>query len=328
MSDPKSVIYPEKYLCFMRHYDIFQCMPRKPRPIAFSPTDLRLLRIFQAVVRHEGFAAAQDVLGLSPGTISNHIAHLEARFGVRLCERGRRGFSLTPDGLRINEAAENLLRSVENFASIVGSVRGELTGTVHLGTVDAMHTNTAAPLHRAIAAFSERAPKVVLHVEIASPQDLLQRLLDGRYTVILAPHEELHPSLVSRPLYQEEQRLYCGKQHPLFKYGKDLTLDMVRQQAYVGRTYMQGEGLERDREFNLQAITSHMEAIAILVNSGRYLGYLPVHFARHFVEEGVMESLLDDRLAYFDTFHLAIRKDEKNRAALLLAECLAEGLSP
>src|SRR6478609_229580 len=140
---------------------------------SFSPTDLRLLRIFQAVVRHKGFAAAQDELGLNPGTISNHISHLEQRFGVRLCERGRKGFSMTPDGVRILEAAENLLRSVENFTSIVSSVRGELTGTVHLGTVDAMHTNNVAPLYRAIGRFAELAPKVVLHVEIASPQDLL-----------------------------------------------------------------------------------------------------------------------------------------------------------
>jgi len=92
---------------------------------SFSPTDLRLLRIFQAVVRHKGFAAAQDELGLNPGTISNHISHLETRFGVRLCERGRKGFSMTPDGVRILEAAENLLRSVENFTGIVGSVRAE-----------------------------------------------------------------------------------------------------------------------------------------------------------------------------------------------------------
>ena len=60
------------------------------------------------------------------------MSHLEARFAVRLCERGRKGFSLTPDGIRILEAAENLLRSIENFSGIVGSVRGELSGTVQL----------------------------------------------------------------------------------------------------------------------------------------------------------------------------------------------------
>ena len=191
-------------------------------------------------MRHEGFAAAQDELGLTPGTISNHITHLETRFGVRLCERGRRGFSLTPDGVRIHEAAESLLRSVENFSSIVGSVRGELTGTVHLGTVDAMHTNEEAPLERAIATFSGLAPKVLLHVEIASPQDLLQRLLDGRYAVILTPTADVHPSVVAIPLYDEEQRLYCGEHHPLYDVADELNLATVRKQPYVGRTYMQG----------------------------------------------------------------------------------------
>jgi len=73
-------------------------------------------------------------------------------------------------------------------------------------------------------------------------------------------------------------------------------------------------------------MTSHMEAIAILINSGRYLGYLPAHFAKSFVENGEMKSLQDDKLAYFDTFHLAHRKDEKNRAAMLLSQCLTDVL--
>ncbi|WP_373503625.1 LysR family transcriptional regulator [Aestuariivirga sp.] len=301
-------------------------MTRKPANITFSPTDLRLLRIFQAVVRHEGFAAAQDELGLTPGTISNHITHLETRFGVRLCERGRRGFSLTADGVRIHEAGESLLRSVENFASIVGSVRGELAGTVHLGTVDAMHTNDEAPLDRAIAKFSGLAPKVMLHVEIASPQDLLQRLLDGRYSVILTPTADPHPSVVSIPLYDEEQRLYCGKNHPLYDIAGELSLAAVRKQPYVGRTYMQGLNNDRDSGFDHRAMTSHMEAIAILIKSGRYLGYLPVHFAQPFVERLEMTSLLDHELSYNDTFSLVLRKDERNRATMLLSRCLQEEL--
>jgi DNA-binding transcriptional LysR family regulator len=293
---------------------------------AFSPTDLRLLRIFQAVVRHKGFAAAQDELGLNPGTISNHISHLEARFGIRLCERGRKGFSMTADGVRILEAAENLLRSVENFTGIVGSVRGELTGTVHLGTVDAMHTNNEAPLYRAIGRFAEVAPKVVLHVEIASPQDLLQRLLDGRYGVILTPIEEAHPSVQAKPLFREEQRLYCGRNHPLFEKANAVTTAAVQDHPYVGRTYSKGSALTRDETFNHRAMTSHMEAIVILIKSGRFLGYLPDHFARAFVEANEMKSLLDADLAYFDTFHMALRKDERNRATLLLSHCLLDVL--
>lgn len=311
----------------MHHYDIYHCMARTPQPLTFSPTDLRLLRIFQAVVRHEGFSAAQEELGITAGTISNHIAHLEMRFAVRLCERGRKGFSLTPEGVRILEAAENMLRSIDHFSSTVGSVRGELTGIVHFGTVDAMHTNMAAPLDKAIAHFSAIAPKVVLHVEIASPQDLMQRLLDGRYSLILTPIEEIHPSVVVLPLYAEEQRLYCGAAHPLFRAPPHVSVDEVKRHPYVGRTYMKGSAQSHDVQFNQCAMTSHMEAIAILINSGRYLGYLPEHFARSSVEGGTMTSLLDERLAYFDTFHLVHRKDERNRSSLALMTCLTEALA-
>lgn len=279
------------------------------------------------MARHEGFAAAQDELGLTPGTISNHIAHLETRFGVRLCERGRKGFSLTPEGVRIHEAAESLLRSIENFAGIVGSVRGELTGTVHLGTVDAMHTNSAARLDLAIARFSGLAPKVILHVEISSPQDLLQRLLDGRYSVILTPIAEGHPSVIAKPLFNEEQRLYCGRDHPLYSRKGPLNVAAVKRHPYVARSYMKGENTAGQEAFDHRAITSHMEALAILINSGRFLGYLPVHFAQPFVTRGEMKSLLDREMAYFDTFYLANRKAEHSRATALLSRCLTEILA-
>lgn len=301
-------------------------MVKRLLPLTFSPTDLRLLRVFQAVARHKGFAAAQDELGLSPATISNHIAKLEGRFGIRLCERGRKGFLLTPDGLRIHEAAESLLRSVENFSGIVGSVKGELSGTVHLGIVDAMYTNSSAALHEAIGAFAEAAPQVHIHVEIASPQELLQRLLDGRYGAVLTPIEAHHASIRATSLFKEEQRLYCGTRHPLFRGQKSVSLKQIREYPYVGRSYMLGLTQAQDAAFHHRASTSHMEAIALLIMSGRFLGYLPTHFAKSFTAKKEMTSLLDGELAYFDTFFLAGRRDERNRATILLMEFLTNWL--
>jgi hypothetical protein len=39
-----------------------------------------------------------------------------------------------------------------------------------------------------------------------------------------------------------------------------------------------------------------------------------------------MVSLLDSKLAYFDTFYLAQKKDERSRAVTLLASCLSDTL--
>ena len=61
-------------------------------------SDLRLLKVFDAVVRHRGLAAAQSELNISLSTISNHVTALEERLGLQLCQRGRGGFRLTDKG--------------------------------------------------------------------------------------------------------------------------------------------------------------------------------------------------------------------------------------
>ena len=71
-----------------------------------------------------------------------------------------------------------------------------------------------------------------------------------------------------------------------------------------------------------------MESLAILILSGRYIGYLPsIILPRLFVERGEMKSLLPDGTSYFDTFYLAHRRDERSRAMTLLLKCLEECIS-
>ncbi len=295
------------------------------RSFNLADVDLRLLKVLHAVVRCGGFSAAQSELGLSGATISNHMARLEDRLGVRLCDRGRRGFSLTEDGARIHEASLSLFRSIDNFSGIVGSVRGELTGQVHFGTVDAMYTNAALALPKALRRFYDLAPKVIIDIETASPQLLHQRLLHGRYFLILTPIQAPDTSIRAQPVFEETQALYCGRSHPLFKLpARALKPAMFGDHPYAARSYMPDWSSPDGVVFQTAATTAHMESLAMLILSGRYLGYLPCHYARTWEESGEMRSLLPERMSYVDTFYLAHLANEKNRAMSTLAACIRE----
>lgn len=295
------------------------------RNFNLADVDVRLLRVLQSVVRNQGFAAAQIDLGLSAATISNHIAKLEGRLGVRLCERGRRGFSLTEDGIRIHDASLSLFRSIDNFSGIVGWVRGELAGHVYFGTVDAMYTNTELGIQEALGKFHDLAPKVMLNIETASPQQLQQRLLDGRYFLILTPQQTPHASIRAIPVFEETQSLYCGQSHPLFRMptGK-IAPKMLSEFPYAARNYMGNWVGPDDVVFQAAAMTAHMESLAMLILSGRYLGYLPAHFAEIWVQKGQMRRLLADQMSYVDTFYLAHLASERNRAMATLFDCILE----
>ena len=174
---------------------------------------------------------------------------------------------------------------------ITGTVKAENGQPMAAGTYGsdqaAMYTNTGLQLQKALARFNELAPRVQIHLEIASPQDLLQRLLDGRYSLILTPIDDAHPSLNAVRLFDEQQSLYCGAQHELFNISDgELTLDQLQQFPYAARTYMKENAGPTNLSFQSSALTSHMESLAILILSGRYIGYLPTHFAAPFAERG------------------------------------------
>ena len=262
---------------------------------------------------------------MSQATISNQLKQLENRLGLRLCERGRGGFSLTHEGRVVLEASRNLFHSIESFRGTIGTARGELMGDIHFGTVDAMWTNRALNLHGGIAAFADQAPKVTLCTEIAAPQDLFQGLAEDRYHLILAPAPRLPSKFVGKAIFSERQSLYCGFGHPLFARGpKKATVEEVVSYPYAARSYMEGWLGPLKMPFKRMAETSHMESLAILILSGRYIGYLPTHFAENWEQTHQMIRLLDAQASYDEQFYLAYRKRETYRAVEILFNCIRQ----
>jgi DNA-binding transcriptional LysR family regulator len=64
---------------------------------AIGDIELRLLRVYRAVVERGGLSAAQVELGLGLATISKHLSDLELRLGMRLCSRGQGTREVPPD---------------------------------------------------------------------------------------------------------------------------------------------------------------------------------------------------------------------------------------
>ena len=129
---------------------------------SFQDVDIKLLRVFRAIVESGGFSAAQAVLNTSASRISTQMSDLESRLGVRLCNRGRIGFSLTEEGKIIYEEGEKLFRAIEDFRLKVSETETQLTGEIRLGLLDNLVTNPADKLPQAISIFKKRKNNVQL----------------------------------------------------------------------------------------------------------------------------------------------------------------------
>lgn len=131
-----------------------------PKPI--TEYDLRLLRIFKVVVENGGFAAAENELGVTRSTISIHISNLETRLKLKLCLRGRAGFSLTEDGQVIYQAVIELFSSLDDFSLLASSLSSDLSGELVILCSDLFNQQLQQKLAQVIRYINDEAPD--LHI--------------------------------------------------------------------------------------------------------------------------------------------------------------------
>lgn len=101
-----------------------------------SDIDLKLLRVFHAVVKAGGFSNAQSLLNISPSTISSHMHQLEVRIGFSLCERGRSGFSMTLKGEQFYQHVLEFFGALHSLENNVQTLRNSMVGHLSIGIID------------------------------------------------------------------------------------------------------------------------------------------------------------------------------------------------
>ena len=287
--------------------------------------DLRLVRVFLAVVDAGGLTPAQSTLNVGQPTISTQLSALEVRLGYRLCERGRAGFRLTAKGERFVELARRLLVNVNEFAAQARHMDRQLVGSVHIGLIGHLPIAENARISDAIARFRRRSESVRFTVSVRAPNELEEQLLAGELQLAVGYFWHRVPQLDYTPLFEERQHAYCGRAHPLFERAERLTLDEVAAEEWAWRGYPVPEAMAAITPSRVTAVADNMEAVVMLILSGRHLGFLPAHFAEPYVARGLLAPLMPARLHYDVTFHLVTRnrKSQDDIVAALLEDVRA-----
>jgi len=278
--------------------------------VQLQDVDLKLLRVFMNVVRCGGFSAAQASLNVSQSTISEQMTTLETRLGLKLCERGRGGFRLTEHGMATYEAAQRLQVAVEAFCMDTDALKKQISGRLYLGIIDNTITDTTSPLPKALQKFVSRGHDVHVDVYVGTPAELEERVLDGRLHVAVG-HFPIHiPGLAYNALYLEPDGLYCGRGHALFASAAegDVATDIVASTRIVARGYLQQNDLRMLSASKAAATVDNVEAQAILVLSGAYIGFLPNHYAARWLERDEMRCINPGQFGAQWPFCAAIRR--------------------
>ncbi len=287
--------------------------------------DIRLLRVFKSVVECGGMAAAELELNIGTSTVSRHIKDLETRLGLTLCRRGRAGFALTVEGQQIYAQTLRLLAGADAFRASIDEIHRRMGGQLNIAVFDKTASNAQAHLADAIALFSELAPEVSLHLFVAPLNNIERGVIDGQFQVGVIPGHRSSETLAYEELFQETMQLYCGASHPLFNAEPaSMGWDDLSAHNFAGLGYHSPNmEISQQRRLSRKATGYDQESIATLIQSGKYLGFLPDHYAQAFVRGGQMRAVKPDLFSYRCSFFSIIRRSpQASRVTRAFQECL------
>lgn len=277
--------------------------------------NIRLLEVFVSVVRHQGYSGAQQDLNLTTSAISNYMSELEEHVGFVLCRRGRSGFMLTEKGQKYLQYVETFLEEFDVLEKASLALDGNEIGTFNLAILDATVMDKTLSIPEIIGEFHDTFPAMQLNLLIRSPHELAQGVLDERYDAAIGTFPSKVNNLVEMPLYKEQHWLYCSDQHPLFN-SQMPAIEEIKNYGVVSRSYWKSSDL-RKRGFGYSTATvDTMEAQLALILSGRYVGYLPEHYAEQYMKQDLLKPINPSVFGFQAPFSLVFKRGRARDVAI------------
>ncbi|MGV0041607.1 LysR family transcriptional regulator [Mycobacterium colombiense] len=191
--------------------------------------ELRQLEYFVAVAADLNFSRAAERIHVVQSALSASVSRLEKELGVELFDRSKRQIALTPAGEVFLQHARDVMHTAARARSSVQDHRGQLTGTVTLGTLMSWG---ALDLPAALEEFRRLHPLVTVRLRqsLTGSAGHLDAIANGQMDLALVsvpspPSEQI--ALLK--LTQEPMVLMCEATHELAQRRRVRLTDLAGQ---------------------------------------------------------------------------------------------------
>lgn len=143
--------------------------------------NLKFLETFVWVARLKSFRLTAEKLFTTQASISSRIAVLESELGVKLFLRDSRGVSLTPDGVKVLDYAEQMMITMQGLKQSLETTSSKV-GRIRIGAMDTVIHTWLSPL---VTELMAHFPLVEIELVADTALNLCDQLQKGFLDLIL-----------------------------------------------------------------------------------------------------------------------------------------------
>jgi len=187
------------------------------------------LKVFCDLVETGSFSLAADRNDITQSAVSQQIKSLEQRFGVVFFERGKKNFSITPEGTVFHAAALRMLEIYRNIDAELHAVRNEVGGPLRVATVYSLGLHELPPL---LKDYRTRFPQVDLTVSYRRNHTVYDEVLSDHADLGVVAYPRARRGLVVEVFAQDRMVLISAPGHPLARRG-GLRVKDLQGQSFI-----------------------------------------------------------------------------------------------
>ncbi|WP_087020021.1 HTH-type transcriptional regulator CysB [Thaumasiovibrio subtropicus] len=210
---------------------------------------LQQLKYIVEVVNHNlNVSSTAESLYTSQPGISKQVRLLEDELGIQIFERsGKHLTTVTPAGQEIVRISRDILSRVESIKSVAGEYTHPEMGKLNISTT---HTQARYALPSVIKGFTQRYPKVSLHMHQGTPTQIADSVSKGTADFAIATEAlHLYEDMIMLPCYHWNRSIVVTKDHPLANK-RNVTIDDLAQYSLVTYVFGFTGRSELDTAFN------------------------------------------------------------------------------
>lgn len=173
------------------------------------------LNAFVTIVENETYQNAAAILHISQSSLSKKIIKLEKEYNVVVFDRSKRNVQLTPAGKQLYKQAKIIIQDYNKSKNMMQAFTSNEKMNITIGTLPYFISYS-----KIISDYLYRKqPKIELNIYDGNEQELIRKLKDREYQMILTRKESINPDeFLFFSIGTNELVAIVNQFHPLSKY--------------------------------------------------------------------------------------------------------------
>ncbi len=173
---------------------------------------LKSLKVFCDVVGRRSFSRAASENGISQSGASQIVNHLEEHLGVKLIDRTKRPFVLTPEGEVYYDGCRKLVQRYFALEEEVRTLHEEVAGRVSVASI---YSVGLSHMNHFVQSFLQSFPKANVRLQYQHPARVYELVESDRVDLGLVSYPKSSRTIKATTWREEPMVLVCSPSHRL-----------------------------------------------------------------------------------------------------------------